>query len=143
MPWDLPEDLKMFQRETIGGAVIMGRRTWESLPERFRPLKGRFNVVITRSDLTGPDAVVTSIEDALAVCRTEGYARIYGMGGASVYRALLPVADRLLLTEVDIEVGDADTYFPDVDETEWREVSSHIVRTETPGCVMRELLRDK
>ncbi|MDE0850766.1 dihydrofolate reductase, partial [Yoonia sp.] len=66
MPWDLPEDLAMFQRETRGGAVIMGRRTWESLPVAFRPLKGRFNVVVSRSEVAGPDAVVTSITDAIA-----------------------------------------------------------------------------
>jgi len=118
MPWDLPEDLAMFQRETRGGAVIMGRRTWESLPAAYRPLKGRFNVVVTRSDLAGPEAVVRSVQEA---------------------PALLPLAHRLLITEVDLEVADADTFFPAFAEEEWREIGRHVLRTDEPGCVLREL----
>ena len=141
MPWDLPEDLAMFQRETRGGAVIMGRRTWESLPAAYRPLKGRFNVVVTRSDLAGPEAVVRSVQEALDVCQTQGHTRIYGIGGASIYAALLPLAHRLLITEVDLEVADADTFFPAVEEEEWREIGRHVLRTDEPGCVLRELVK--
>lgn len=141
MPWDLPEDLAMFQRETRGGAVIMGRRTWESLPVAFRPLKGRFNVVVSRSEVAGPDAVVTSVTDAIASSHAAGYTRIYGIGGAGIYRAMLPLAHRLLVTEVDLEVPDADTFFPAFDEADWSEVGRHVLRTEEPGCVLRELLR--
>jgi dihydrofolate reductase len=140
MPWDLPEDLAMFQRETRGGAVIMGRRTWESLPEAYRPLKGRFNVVVTRSDLVGPDAVVGSVEEALAACKTAQYTRIYGIGGAGIYKAMLPLAQRLLITEVDLTIEDADTFFPAFDEGDWREIGRHELRAEGPACVLRELM---
>lgn len=141
MPWDLPEDLAMFQRETRGGAVIMGRRTWESLPEAYRPLKGRFNVVVTRSDITGPDAVVQSIEDAIAACQAQGYTRIYGIGGAGIYKAMLPLAHRLLITEVDLEVTDADTFFPAFEEDRWTEIGRHDLREIKPTCVLRELVK--
>jgi len=140
MPWDLPEDLAMFQRETRGGAVIMGRRTWESLPEAYRPLKGRFNVVVTRSDLSGPDAVVGSIEDAIAACTVAQYTRIYGIGGAGIYKSLLPHAHRLLITEVALDIPDADTFFPDFEESNWSEIGRHVLRVEGPECVLRELL---
>ncbi|MCK0119122.1 dihydrofolate reductase [Loktanella sp. F6476L] len=141
MPWHLPEDLAMFQRETRGGAVIMGRRTWDSLPEAYRPLKGRHNVVVTRSALDGPDDVVGSIEAAIAACQAAGYTRVYGIGGAGIYGALLPLADRLLITEVDLTVPDADTFFPTFDETEWRQIGQHVLRTEGPACVLRELVK--
>lgn len=140
MPWDLPEDLKMFQRETMGGAVIMGRRTWDSLPAGFRPLKNRFNVVVSRAEIDGPHAVVTSIDAALAACQAEGHTRIYGIGGAGIYTAMLPLAHRLLLTEVELEVTDADTFFPAFDEEEWREIGRHVLRVDEPGCVLRELV---
>ncbi|UWR00478.1 dihydrofolate reductase [Rhodobacteraceae bacterium S2214] len=141
MPWHLPEDLAMFQRETRGGAVIMGRRTWDSLPEAYRPLKGRHNVVVTRSALDGPDDVVESIEAAIAACHAAGYTRVYGIGGAGIYAALLPLADRLLITEVDLTVSDADTFFPTFDETEWRQIGQHVLRPEGPACVLRELIK--
>ena len=142
MPWDLPEDLASFQRETRGGAVIMGRRTWDSLPEAYRPLKGRFNVVVTRSDVAGPDAVVTSVEAAIAASKAAGYARIYGIGGAGIYGGMLPLAHRLLVTEVDLDVPDADTFFPAFEEKDWTEIGRHVLRTDEPGCVRRELVRN-
>ena len=78
IPWHAPEDLKAFQRETLGGAIIMGRNTWDSLP--FKPLKNRLNIVVS-SNLDAAEIVVPSIEDAIALARAEGYARIYGIGG--------------------------------------------------------------
>lgn len=140
MPWHLPEDLAMFQRETRGGAVIMGRRTWDSLPEAYRPLKGRHNVVVTRSALDGPDDVVGSIEAAIAACQAAGYTRVYGIGGAGIYKAMLPLAHRLLITEVDLEVTDADTFFPAIDEESWREIGRHVLRMDAPSCVLQELM---
>jgi dihydrofolate reductase len=140
IPWHAPEDLKMFQRETTGGAVIMGRRTWESLP--FKPLKNRLNVVVSRDkDLT--KNVVSSVADALEVCREAGYHRVYGIGGETIYRDLLAYADRLLLTEVDLTIDDADAYFPAFDETEWHEISSTEVRPADPRCTLRELVRKR
>ncbi len=117
LPWHIPEDLKFFKRETLGGAIIMGRRTWESLP--FRPLKDRLNLVVT-STLDLPGHTVPDLDTAIKTARAAGYARIYGIGGERVFRELLPRADRLLITEVDTVVEDADAFFPEFDEREWR-----------------------
>ena len=138
IPWHLPGDLKMFQRETTGGAVIMGRATWESLP--FKPLKNRLNIVVSR-DHSLSDHVVGSVQDAIALARSEGHFRIYGIGGAGIYREMLAHADRLLITEVDTEVTDADTFFPEVSTEDWRLIGTTLLRTEPPRCAVRELLR--
>lgn len=139
IPWHAPEDLAFFQRETLGGAVIMGRRTWESLPRR--PLPRRMNIVVTRSQLDGPDACAASLQDALALAEAAGYLRVYGIGGARVYADLLPLADRLVLTRVDIEVADADTYFPPVPEPEWRLVRRLDLCPAPLHCTVEEYLR--
>lgn len=102
LPWHLPEDAAMFRRLTTGHAVLMGRRTWDSLPERFRPLPGRRNVVLSREpglQLPGAE-VVRSVPEALALVPD-----CWGMGGAGVYAALLPHAVRVVLTEIDLEVA--------------------------------------
>lgn len=136
IPWHLPGDLAMFQRETTGGALIMGRATWESLP--VKPLKNRLNIVVSR-DRSLAEHVVASVPDAIALARSMGYFRIYGIGGAGIYQEMLPLADRLLLTEVDTAVEDADTWFPPVDESAWREISTLPGEGEI-GYVVRELV---
>ena len=138
IPWHAPEDLKMFMRETMGGALIMGRHTWESLP--VKPLKGRLNIVISR-DASLTDHVFTSIPDAIAFAYAQGYTRVYGIGGQSIYAEMLPLAHRLMLTEVDLEIPDADAFFPPVEEADWREVRQQVLREAGPGCVLRDLLR--
>jgi dihydrofolate reductase len=121
LPWHLPEDMAHFRELTRGATVIMGRRTWESLPERFRPLPGRRNVVLTRQQhIEGAD-VFDSLEKALA--NVEG--DVWVMGGAAVYTAALPFADTVVVTEIQ-ESFEGDTYAPAVDRTpssttEWRE----------------------
>ncbi|MEM9580106.1 MAG: dihydrofolate reductase [Pseudomonadota bacterium] len=138
IPWHAPEDLAFFQRETRGGAVIMGRNTWDSLP--FKPLKNRMNIVVSSQQ---PDAehVVPSIEAAIELARAAGHARLYGIGGAGIYRAMLETADRLLVTEVDLEVPDADVFFPAVDPANWSLVHRHTLRCEAPACELTEYLR--
>ncbi len=138
IPWHAPEDLAAFQRETTGGALIMGRRTWESLP--FRPLKNRLNIVVT-SDAGLWETTAPSPEAALAIAQTAGHSRLYGIGGSAIYRALLPHAHRLLVTEVDLTIPDADAFFPDFDEGEWRKIWQHPLRAEGPGCVLTEWVR--
>ncbi|MBC2833984.1 dihydrofolate reductase [Paragemmobacter straminiformis] len=138
IPWHAPEDLAAFQRETTGGAVIMGRRTWESLP--FKPLKNRLNIVVTR-DAALCDHTAPSPEAAIATARAAGYARLYGIGGEAIYRAMLTLADRLLVTEVDLAIPDADAFFPAFDEGEWRVIYEHRLRESGPGCVLREWIR--
>ena len=137
IPWHLPGDLKMFQRETTGGALIMGRATWESLP--VKPLKNRLNIVVSR-DASLTDHVVGSVAEAVELARSEGYFRLYGIGGAGIYKEMLPLAHRLLLTEVDLEVEGADTWFPEVDEADWRELSS-LKGEGDVGYLVRELVR--
>ena len=139
IPWHIPEDLKFFQRETFGGAIIMGRRTWESLP--FKPLKNRCNIVVTRGEIDGPDICVNSIPAAINAARAAGHSRIYGIGGAGIYEAMLPISHRLWISEVDMVVEDADTFFPDFDEAEWTEEPGITLREEGLHCVMREFLR--
>jgi len=138
IPWSLPEDLKFFQRETTGGAVIMGRRTWESLP--FKPLKNRLNCLVSSSD-SDEVHVERDPQSALGYCAAQGYRRVYGIGGEGIYRALLPLADRLLVTDVDVEIEEADAFFPDFDPTDWVELGGLCLREEGPRAVAREWLR--
>jgi dihydrofolate reductase len=103
MPWRLPEDLAFFRRQTLGHAVIMGRATWDSIPGRFRPLPGRRNLVLSRN----PDWSATgaqragSLDDALVLAGDAE--KLFVIGGAQVYSAALPIADTLLLTEIDAD----------------------------------------
>ncbi|KQW36933.1 dihydrofolate reductase [Rhizobacter sp. Root404] len=109
--WREPEDLKNFRRVTMGSPVIMGRKTWDSLPERFRPLPGRRNLVVTRNPTwhaEGAEAV-RSIDAALALLA--GTAKAFVIGGAQLYALALPRAEELVLTEIDAEL-DGDVFFP-------------------------------
>jgi len=138
IPWEAPEDLAFFQRETLGGALIMGRNTWESLP--FKPLKSRLNIVVSTK---GCDAenVFSDIQSAVEFAYSNGYRRLYGMGGAGIYKALLPLADRLLITEVSVAVEEADTFFPEVPENEWNCIGRMVLREGDPRCELVEYLR--
>ncbi len=138
IPWFLPEDLKTFQRETLGGAIIMGRATWVSLPKK--PLPKRFNIVVS-SQPDAADVVVPSVAEAVKLAYAEGYHRVYGIGGFGIYSEMLPLADRLLISEVDMDVPDADTFFPEVDLSQWRLASSRLLPGEGPKCEVCEYLR--
>ncbi|PII87204.1 dihydrofolate reductase [Leucobacter sp. OLJS4] len=120
MPWYLPEDLAFFRKQTQGFPVIMGRRTWESLEARFRPLPGRVNIVVTRDlDYEAPGAtVVGSVEDAIEAAGRFNQERIWIMGGGQVYRAAMPFADDLVVTKIDHEYSNADTFAPEIGD-EW------------------------
>lgn len=112
MPWHLPGDLAHFRTRTAGRPVLMGRRTWASLPPRFRPLPGRRNLVLTRDagwSAAGAERVA-SLDDAIAACA--GVDELMVIGGGEVYAAALPRADALVLTEIDADI-DGDTRFPD------------------------------
>lgn len=117
LPWHLPEDLKRFKRLTIGHAVIMGRRTWESLG---KPLPGRRNIVLTRT--RGYDApgasVVATLDAALALCA--GHPDVFVIGGSELYRSALPLAHTLELTEIRRDY-EGDARFPTWDRAAWRE----------------------
>lgn len=145
LPWRLPEDLAHFKRTTLGCPVIMGRRTWESLPARFRPLPGRQNIVLTRSSGWTADGAqrAASLDEALQLAA--GAPRAWGIGGAQLYAAAIAHADELRITEIDLDVPDGDAFAPAIG-AEWREAErsahtaadgtrySHVrlVRTTTP-----------
>ena len=122
VPWHLPEDMAHFRELTMGHPVVMGRRTWDSLPERFRPLPGRRNVVVTRNAGWADEGAerVGSLAGALEL--VEGEERVFVIGGAEIYAAALPAADELLLTEIDLDV-DGDTLFPEWYDAGFVEVS--------------------
>lgn len=110
IPWRVPEDVARFKATTAGHPVIMGRRTWDSLPDRFRPLPGRRNIVVTRqSDWSAAGAeTAASVEAALELAAP---AATWVIGGGEIYRLALPCATELLITEVDTEV-EGDAYAP-------------------------------
>ena len=120
IPWRLPADMARFRDLTMGHPVIMGRRTWETLPDGFRPLPGRGNVVVTRNpdwSAQGADRAA-SVEDALELLESEP--RVFVIGGGEVYAAALPYADELILTEIDADI-DGDTTFPQWDRDAFAE----------------------
>ncbi len=111
LPWHLPTDLRRFRELTSGGTVVMGRRTYESIPERFRPLPNRRNVVVSRNGCDAPE-VCRSVEEALA-------GDCFVIGGGEVYAQALPHTDRVYATEIDADV-EGDAFFPPL--TGFREV---------------------
>lgn len=112
----LPGDLRRFKEITMGQCLIMGKKTWESLPKR--PLSGRQNIVLTDNELDCFDCALTarSIEEALRLCAPGK--EIFIIGGGSVYRQFLPLADRLMVTHIHAEF-EADTFFPEINPVEW------------------------
>lgn len=120
LPWYLPEDLKRFKRLTTGKVVIMGRKTWESLPEKVRPLPERTNVVITRQteyELPAGVERFDALETAFAAHKTDD---VMVMGGANIYRQAFPFATNLELTHVHQTI-EGDVFFPTIDVTQWKE----------------------
>ena len=128
LPWRLPEDLKSFQRRTTGQALLMGRRTWESIDGRALPR--RLNIVLSGSLAEVPHGVVlvSSLADGISAARAAGVEELFIGGGGKVYEAAAPGADRMVLTRVDVEI-EGDAFFPDLDMSPWREIS----RQEVPA----------
>lgn len=121
LPWHLPEDFEHFKRCTIGKVVLMGRKTWESLPQRFRPLPNRTNVVVTCGkspqgsySYSGTE-VFTSLDSALTAHASDD---VYVIGGAQLYAQTIDRADRLIITNVD-RVVDGDAFFPEIRADQW------------------------
>ncbi len=133
--WRLPEDLKFFRRATIGHPVIMGRKTWDSIPARFRPLPERTNIVVTRQPGWRADGAVVahSLDDALARARAASAGeRVFVIGGAALYALALPAADELMLTEIDREFA-GDARFPDWSRADFIEVAREAHRAAPPN----------
>ena len=129
--WQNRRDQQHFKQATMGHPVIMGRHTWDSLPERFRPLPGRRNIVVTRNtafQARGAE-VAHSLNDALALLAREP--RAFVIGGGELYAQALPLADELVLTEIAAHF-EADTFFPAWERAEFEEVSREIQPPEPP-----------
>src|SRR5690606_2991123 len=124
LPWNLPDDMKYFMQTTSRHHVIMGRKNYESIPEKFRPLPSRVKIVVTRKrDYEAPGChVVHSLEDAFAIPMQSEQEEVFVIGGADIFRQSLPYADRLYLTEIHAEV-EGDILFPEFDRSEWKELS--------------------
>jgi dihydrofolate reductase len=125
LPWHLPEDLKYFKKITMGKPIVMGRKTYESIG---RPLPGRTNIVITRNTSWQADGVVVvnSLDQAITVaeqaCLDSGATEAMVIGGSEIYRQALDKADRLYITQVNIEI-EGDAHFPEIDLIQWRELN--------------------
>jgi dihydrofolate reductase len=133
--WHLPEDLAHFRRTTMGRPVIMGRKTWDSLPARFRPLPGRLNIVVTRQRGWQAEgaAVAHDLDEALAHVRAGASdGRVYVIGGAQLYAEAIARADELVLTEVDADFT-GDVHFPAWRRADFTEVARERHRAAAPN----------
>ena len=127
LPWHLPADLKHFKETTLGGTVIMGRKTWESIPEKYRPFKDRLNIVVSRSELELPEGVILahSLNEALDLAEQhEPERKAFVIGGATLYGEAIqhPACEELILTELE-GTFECDAFFPPISE-EWHEEKS-------------------
>ena len=123
LPWHLPDDFQFLKDQTKGHHVIMGRRNYESLPHKFKPLPHRVNIVLTRNESFEAEGtiVMESLVDALETARLQGDEEPFIIGGGQIYKLGLAHADRIYLTEIDAEI-EGDTYFPEFDKEVWKEV---------------------
>ena len=124
LPWRLPDDMKYFMQTTLGHHVVMGRKNYDSLPAKFKPLPNRTNIVVTRQSDFKADgcAVVNSLEKGIALAKSNGETELFIIGGAQIYQQALPMSELLYLTEIKSEIA-GDTYFPEFSKKEWREIS--------------------
>lgn len=134
MPWHLPEDLAHFKRTTLNYPVVMGRKTWDSIPPKFRPLPVRTNLVVThQADWHARGALrATGLDDALRQCADAE--RVWVIGGAQIFQAALPLATELVVTEIDADFA-GDTMAPPIG-TDWQRVAEEPLTT-TGGLHIR------
>jgi dihydrofolate reductase len=140
LPWHISSDLRRFKEITMGKPVIMGRKTWESLPKR--PLPGRRNIVLTRAAHAIGEGAETVASPAEALALVHDVEEVCVIGGGEIYRQFLPLAQRIYLTEVDLEV-DGDTLFPALDGN-WKEATREVHsrgEKDSAGFVLRVMER--
>ncbi|MBD9666372.1 dihydrofolate reductase [Variovorax beijingensis] len=129
MPWHLPEDLAHFKQQTGGAPVVMGRKTWDSLPPRFRPLPGRWNIVVTRQDDWKAEGAqrAGSLQEALSLCEDSQVPDVWIIGGAQIYAEAQPLAQQAVVTEIARDY-EGDAHAPELAPSEWRETrrESHV-----------------
>ena len=128
--WNLPIDMKFFMKTTEGHCILTGRKNYESIPEKFRPLRNRTNIVITNQSGYGEQhpelKVVNNIDDGVELARSLSEKELFIIGGGQIYQQTIDLADRLYITEIKHQF-DGDTYFPTIDQSEWYESSRIIV----------------
>jgi dihydrofolate reductase len=124
LPWHLPDDMKYFMQTTRGHHVIMGRKNYESIPEKFRPLPQRVNIVVSRQrNYHAPGCMlVHGVDEGLALAKAANETECFVIGGAEIYRQALAYVQRIYLTEIKA-VLEGDTYFPEFPPAAWREIS--------------------
>jgi len=122
--WHLPLDMKYFMEKTTGHCIITGRKNYESIPLKFRPLKNRTNIVVTRqSDYSAPGAIVTaSLQKAIETAQSISDSEIFIIGGADIYRQSLSLCQRIYLTRIH-QPFEGDVFFPELNMEEWTETS--------------------
>lgn len=124
LPWHLPDDMKYFMQTTKGHHVIMGRKNYDSIPQKFRPLPNRTNIVVThqKNFMASNCKIVNTIETGIAMARAATETELFIIGGSEIYALGLPYANRLYLTEIESTI-EGDTYFPVISKNEWKEMS--------------------
>ena len=130
--WHLPADMKFFKEKTTGHCIITGRKNYESIPEKFRPLSNRTNIIITRQlDYHAPGTIITkSVQEAIEKAKQLSDKEVFIIGGGDIFRQSLHLADTLYITEIE-ESFDADVFFPELDKQQWQEVSrTRVLRDE-------------
>lgn len=124
LPWHLPDDMKFFMETTKGHVVIMGRKNFDSLPKKFKPLPNRTNVILTRQEgyKVADCEVYHDLDSAIDFARTQGEEELFVIGGGQIYEMAMDRADIIYLTEIDAEIDNGEVFFPDMG-IEWKESS--------------------
>ncbi|MHB1678208.1 MAG: dihydrofolate reductase [Sulfuriferula sp.] len=131
LPWHLPADLRYFKKLTLGHTIVMGRKTFESVG---RPLPGRTNLIISREAYAAPTGteVVHSIDSAITFCADQN--EVFFIGGGEIFQQIMSLAQRLYLTEIDMEIAQGDAWFPEFDKTVWKETQREAQYDEASQC---------
>jgi dihydrofolate reductase len=124
LPWHLPDDMKYFMQTTKGHHVVMGRKNYDSIPEKFRPLPNRTNIVVTRQPNWKAERCLTvnSLQEAINIAKQNNEPELFIIGGAEIYQLAFPLTQRMYLTEIQTELS-GDTFFPAFSPKEWKETS--------------------
>lgn len=124
LPWSLPDDMKYFMQTTKGHYVVMGRKNYDSIPTKFKPLPDRTNIVVTRqTNFKAPNClVVNSLTAAVDLAKKNKEEELFIIGGAEIYKLSMGIATKLYITEIKTEL-EGDTHFPEVDKNKWIEIS--------------------
>jgi dihydrofolate reductase len=130
--WTLPKDMAHFKNKTWGHHVLMGRKSFESIPAKFRPLAGRPNIIVSRDQNMRYEGCtnVTTIEQGIQLAENAGEEELMITGGGEIYKLALAQADRIYLTRVHHTFPDADTFFPEINTDEWEAVSVELIHAD-------------